>query len=91
VAGSPAGRRYEATDVPFFPEEPSDLPDEGPLLAGALLAPDEPSDEDALSFDDADASFDELDASFDALVVSDEVDAAVSLVESLAAGRLSFL
>jgi hypothetical protein len=60
-------------------------------LAGALLAPDELSDDDGLSFDEADASLDELEASFDVLVVSDDVEAVVSLDASLAAGRLSFL
>ena len=64
-------------------------------MAGALLSPDEPSEDDVFSFDfsfdEPDASLGAPDPSFDELVVSDGVDAVVSLDESLAAGRLSFL
>jgi hypothetical protein len=70
------------------PADPPDLPDGEPLFAGGVFSPFEDSDVPA---EDEDFSVEVPDASLEDPVDSDGVDFASFDVDSLAAGRLSFL
>jgi hypothetical protein len=91
------GGGYEtAADDPDFPDCPSDFPEEELLFAAVLLSPegdpDDPSDDETFSFDEAAASLDVPVDSVDVPDDSDDVDGFESLDDdSLAAERLSFL